>query len=520
MTRDEAPGAQLTGERAADVKLVAKGGATQILGQVVQKGLTFVFVALIVRFLGTAEYGIYRQVFQVLTVAMTLAAGGFPVAAVRFIARARAAGDPSAARGAARVALTAAAISGMVIFAAGVLAADRLAAAFADSGSGVEYLAFLFRVGAAYVPLYACMQVMRLCTQAYKTMTPSVVVGNIIQPIARFGLSAIALLAGFAVTGVIVALVLSAGIGLLAGLWYYARLLTDEDRAAPPKWEVGPMLRFAFPQAGAIFFSTQSLGLGVILVGLFGLDREVGIYGIAQSLQLAGGLFLSSIVGIWGPMVVDIYEQGDLGRLQSLYQTINRWVATLSIPIFAALILQPELFVTLIAGQKGAGAVVLVPILAVGNIFFVGTGPSGYLLSMTGRPVLNLVNSIVSVALYVGLGILVVPTYGAIGMAIVDSTVTILINVAKAIEGKIFVGVQPFGRTFLKPVAATLAASGILLIWRVVLGHSTVTALVGLALAGLVYVGILRVLGLDPQEELVIGTVKQRVTGMLRRSKR
>lgn len=517
MKRDRPPSA-LTGERADDVRIVAKGGATQILGQITQKGLTFVLVAVLVRFLGTGDYGIYRQVFQVLTVATTLAAGAFPVAAVRFIVRARTADDPAAARGAVRLAFTAATISGMVVFAVGLLAADWLAAAFADSEADVEYLAFLFRVGAAYVPLYACMQVMRLSTQAYKTMTPSVMIGNVIQPIARFGLSFIALLAGFAVTGAIVALVLSAGLGLLAGLWYYGRLLTEEERAAAPRWEVGPMLRFAFPQAGAILFSTQSLGLGVLLVGLYGLDREVGVYGIAQSLQLAGGLFLSSIVGIWGPMVVEIYERGDLKRLQSLYQTINRWVATFSMPVFAALILQPELFVTIIAGQQGAGAVVLVPILAAGNIFFVGTGPSGYLLSMTGRPGINLANSVVSVCLYVGLGILIVPKYGAIGMAVVDAIVTVVINLAKAVEGKILVGVHPFGRTFLKPVTATLGASGVLLIWRIVLGHSTITALAGLIVAAVVYMGILRILGLDPEEELVIGTVKKRFAGMLKRS--
>jgi len=32
-------------------------------------------------------------------------------------------------------------------------------------------------------------------------------------------------------------------------------------------------------------------------------------------------------------------------------------------------------------------------------------------------------------------------------------------------------------------------------------------------------VGILRVLGLDPEEELVIGTVKKRFTGMLKKRK-
>jgi O-antigen/teichoic acid export membrane protein len=286
---------------------------------------------------------------------------------------------------------------------------------------------------------------------------------------------------------------------------------------AVPRAKVGPILRFVFPQAGVALFSTQSLGLGVLLVGVFGVDREVGLYAIAQSLQLAGGLFLNSIVGIWAPVVVHIYEQGDIARLQSLYQTINRWVATFSVPIFMALIIQPELFTFLLAGRAGDDAAILVPILAAGNLFYVATGPSGYLLAMTGRPGINLINSLVSVALYVGLGIWLVPKYGAIGIAVVDAVVTALLNIARAIEGKILVGVQPFGRTFIKPVTATLMASGVLLVWRLVLGHSFSMAVAGLVAAGVVYVSVLKILGLEAEEKHVIDEVKKRVLGALKR---
>lgn len=46
----------------------------------------------------------------------------------------------------------------------------------------------------------------------------------------------------------------------------------------------------------------------------------------------------------------------------------------------------------------------LVAILAAGNLFYAGTGPTGLVLSMTGRPGINFVNSAVAVALYIGLG--------------------------------------------------------------------------------------------------------------------
>lgn len=517
MKEDGDPSSELSSSRASDVRVVAKGGAVQLLGQFTQKGLTFVFVAIAVRLLGAADYGLYRQVFQILMVATTLAAGGFPVAAVRFIARARSERDPGGARGAGRVALAGAAIVSSIVFLVIFVWAEKIAQVFAKSDSSIDYLAFLLRIGAAYVPLYGCMQVVRFCSQAYKTMTPSVIVGNVIQPIARYGLSVLALVVGFAVAGMVVALALSAGIALAAGLWYYRRLQTEEERLAAPRMEVGPMLRFVLPQSGVQLFSTQSLGLGVLLVGAFGADRDVGLYSVAQSLQLAGGLFLGSIVGIWGPVVVDLYHRGDLVRLESLYQTTNRWVATFSVPIFAAMIIQPELFTRLIAGDAGTGAAVLVPILAAGNLFFVGTGPSSQLLSMTGRPGINLINSVTSLGLYVGLGVWLVPDYGIIGMAVVDAVVTALLNIARAIEGKVLVGVQPFGATYYKPIAATLAASATLVALRLSLGISTPVAIASIGVAALVYVGVLKLLGLDAEERHVIDVVKARATSLIKR---
>lgn len=516
MVEPDAP-ETLSTKGARDVRVVAKGGAVQIVGQFTQKILTFLLVAIAVRVLGTADYGLYRQVFQVLLILTTIASGGFPPAAVRFIVQARATGSVGGVRGTAAVTLASTLVVSVIIVVGVLVWTDPLAQAFVDSSGRVEFMSFLLRVGVAYVPLYAAMQVLRFCTQASKTMGPGVMIGNIIQPLSRFLFTVIALAAGFAVTGAVVGMVLSAGVATIAGVVLFRRLLSEEERRARPVVKFGPILRFAFPQAGVALFSTQSLGLGIILVGIYGSDTQVGLYGVAQALQLAGGLFLTSIVGIWAPVVVDIYERGDIARLQSLYQTISRWVTTFSVPVFIALIMQPEFFTRLLGGEEAVSAAALVPILAVGNIFFVATGPSAQLLSMTGRPGVNLVNSLVGVGLYVGLGVLFVPRYGAVGMAAVDSFVTALINTARIVEGKILIGVQPFGRTFMKPVAAALGAAAFLGLWRVFLGHSTVAAVGGLVIGGLIYLSILRILGLDPEERHVINVVKGRVISLIKR---
>ena len=80
---------------ATDVATIAKGGAVQIAGQISQRGLSFLFTAVAVRVLGTAGYGVYRQVSQVLAIAGQIGLGGFNYASMSFIARFRASGDRS-----------------------------------------------------------------------------------------------------------------------------------------------------------------------------------------------------------------------------------------------------------------------------------------------------------------------------------------------------------------------------------------------------------------------------------------
>ncbi|MFN2490075.1 MAG: oligosaccharide flippase family protein [Actinomycetota bacterium] len=517
MTASTPGDGELSAGSADDTSKIAKGGAIQIGGQIAARGLLFLFVAVAVRRLGEAGFGVYRQVFQILQVASLMAPMGFNFAAVRFITRARALGRHGEVRGTARVTLWGAAIFSSLAAGAIFLAASPLAGQFADSPASRADLADLLRLGSLYVPLFAVMQVLRSCTQAYKTMVPSAMIGQIILPVGRLILGIGALLAGFAVAGAVASLVISAAISMVAGFWYFHRMLTPTERRAKPAAPVGEIVRFALPQAGVALFSVQSLGISVLLLGLLSSDHAVGIFSVALSLQGIGAVFLTGVVAIWAPLVVDLYERNEIARLESLYQTVNRWVATFAFPVFAVLILAPEIPLRLLTGGVDPETARLIGVLAVGNLFFVGSGPCSYLISMTGRAGLNLANSVVSVVLYVALGLWIVPRYGAVGMAVVDAAVTALLNIARLVQAKVLIGVQPFGRSYAKPVLGTLALVVTLLLWRALTPPEVAFELAGLVAGALAYLAILRLAGMDPEERHVYDLIRSK---MLRRKRR
>jgi O-antigen/teichoic acid export membrane protein len=302
----------------------------------------------------------------------------------------------------------------------------------------------------------------------------------------------------------------SIALGTGAAVWSLRRMLTDAERSAERRANAGAMVRFALLQGGSSLLGIQALGLGLLVLGAIKGDAAAGLFGIALSLQGPGTVFLSGIVNIWAPVVAELHEKRQMERLESLYQTITRWVATFSLPVFAALMIQPDLFAELFGGKNAVDAASAVAILAVGNIFYTCTGPTGYVLSMTGRPGINFINSLAGVALYIGLGVLVVPDHGLVGMAIVDSVVTAIVNSARLIEAKMLVGVQPFGRSFLKPVAATAAGAAVLLAWRLIASDQIVVQITGVLVAGAVYLAVLSALGIDAEERYIWDRIKER----------
>ncbi|HEU4489076.1 MAG TPA: oligosaccharide flippase family protein [Actinomycetota bacterium] len=506
-------------EAAEDVKTVARGGAVQIIGQISQRGLSFLFSAVAARVLGPAGFGLYSQIARILAIGGQLGLAGFNYASMRFIARARVNDDYGGVRGAARVGLWGSSAASAIVVTGLLALAAPIASAFSqgNEASQAGEFASLIRIGVLYIPAFAYMQVLRYCSQAYKTMVPSVIAGNIIQPAARFVLGVALLLAGIEVAGAVATLAASMAVGAAAAFYYWRRIPSDRERSASPHASAAAMVRFALPQAGSSLLGIQSLGLGIIVLGIVSNNRDVGLFAVALALQGPGGVFLSGVVNIWAPVVSDLYEKGEVARLDSLYKTITRWVVTFSFPVYGALIVEPDLFVSIYGGRRLLDAAPLVAIIAVGNLFYSGTGPTGYVLSMTGRPGINFANSVVAVALYALGGALLVPTGGVVAMAWVDAGVTALVNTARVIEAKMLVGVQPFGRSTLKPVGAAAAAVVVLLGWELLNFEPRLLRLVGVALAALVYVLVLWALGLDAEERFVWERIKRRALERVRR---
>lgn len=96
-------------------------------------------------------------------------------------------------------------------------------------------------------------------------------------------------------------------------------------------------------------------------------------------------------------------------------------------------------------------------------------------------------------------------------MAWVHTGVTAFVNLLRVVQAKMLVGVQPFGRSMLKPAGATAVGAAVVLVWKIFVPDTIPFEVGGLALGSLAYLAVLKLIGVDQEERYVWALMKKRL---------
>jgi O-antigen/teichoic acid export membrane protein len=153
------------------------------------------------------------------------------------------------------------------------------------------------------------------------------------------------------------------------------------------------------------------------LLGIWGTNAEVGIFGVAYRTAMVTGYILIAVNSIAAPKFASLYKQGDMAALGSVARNSAKLMTLAASPILLLFVLFPGWVMRLFGPQFVEGAAVLI-ILALGQFVNVATGSVGYLLMMSGHERLMRNNIVCIAILNVVMCLLLIPWAGAIGAAI------------------------------------------------------------------------------------------------------
>lgn len=378
---------------------------------------------LLTRLMGASSYGIYTVALNWVWVLLVLAKFGQDTTRVRFLAAYRAAGDWSSFRGLLRW-------SSWTVLAVSLIIGLALAAIVLSFGGriGGELRAALL-AGCLLLPVLALVSLNAAALQSLRKVvaaeTPRLLNHVLLVALALAAL----LLPGFIFSGAVVILLTTlANLGALAVGWAILRRgIPAAGHLATPVLHTRLWLGVGL---GMLAVSGQFLIMNrvdILMLKFFVPAADVGVYGIAVRVAALVPFGLDAVSMIAAPMVSELWSAKKKEELRRVVHLAVSWSALISFGIFAIVALAGKHLLGMFGPEFPGGYIPLV-ILGAGQLFNALTGPSGLLLTMTGRE--RQLAGLLSLALLLNAALnwMLIPVWGVVGAAAATSCVTVLWN--------------------------------------------------------------------------------------------
>jgi O-antigen/teichoic acid export membrane protein len=498
--QDKAPGK----ERRTEVLGTAKSAGINFVGSVFNQILHLGMTLMLSRLLGATGVGRFYTAFAFLALLLQAGAGGgIRTSMTRYVAVHLADRDTAALRGTVRLGLALATLSATLMGAVLFLAAPWLAnVAFDD-----PQLTLLLRLVAIALPATVFTDCALSATQGFKTMVPYAAVNLFFEPSFRLGLTAALLLYGFGLTGVMVALVITNWTAALLATFALRRLMRG---AKGPGTYSSLRELFSFTAVSWVT-SLASNGLiwaGTLMLGLYVSAAQVGIYQLSARLLLLATIFIQPVTTSFAPRVADLHRRGRWDSLRDTYVRITSWIFRLALPSFIVLTVFPRELLAIFGPEFRSGATVTI-ILALGQLVNSTTGPCGYMLLMSGRQILQMINNVAAVIISVLLNLWLIPRYGIVGAAASWSVAIAGFNIVRVVQVKVLMGMLPVDKSLWKGLTAGVVAT-IIGLTVAALTDGFVALVAGSAAILLAYFGALTLLGIDADDRLVLASLRRK----------
>ena len=495
-----------------NITTAAKGGGLVFIGSIFQNGTRFLIGVLLARLLGANQLGLCNLTLTAAEFATGLAVLGLDVATVRYVALYAGRRDEKGIWGVIQVALGGATILSLVAGIGLYLLADPIATQLFNEPRLEPLLYF----AAILIPLLGLNDILAAALQGFKKMQYMVIAQNVVQPLVRLALIIfIAILIGLTAKRAIIVYILANTASSILFLYFLHRHFSLKRPIRTARRNPREMLNFSLPVYLSNLIGAFGSNIQTVLLGTMSTIANVGIFAVATQVNLVGKLFHTAVVTSSMPIISELYDLGDRERLGRFYQTVTKWTLTVNLPLFLVVIIYPMPILS-IFGESFVGGTTALVLLAWANLINVATGICGAMLDMTGNTKLKLFNSVVAVSLTLTLNIILIPHWGLVGAAVAALVAAAVVNFLRLTEVFILFKLLPYNLSFAKPIFA-----GVVALW--VSGGlrslqasemNIVFIFVDILIILAVYGGMILLLGLSPEDRLVLNGIGRRLKVM------
>lgn len=468
---------------------ISHGAALFLGGKVLSRGIGLLTNILLTRILGTNLYGIYAYLSVIFSLARVFTQLGSDKAILRYFPEYE---DNLTKQRAILTLAYGTSLAGSLIIAITIYYFAPLISQYTLSE---PLFVDVLQVAAIVIPFNTLSKITLSVFKSLERMDYFVGISSVATPVFRLIFIGGAVLLGYSVVGAAAGLVVSGVLTFLLGIIVLGRKTNILSIKRPNVSDSYEYYNFSVPltfnQLGYFLYNR----VDILMVGLLLTGSAVGIYNIAVLLAGILVLPLTAFNQLFPPIASRLYQNGRITELERVYSTVTRWSFTLSLFPSIALILYAENVLKIFGEGFTEGTIILI-LFTFAQFTNSAVGPSGFMLMMSDNQYLTLINQMGSGVLNALLNYIFILQFGFIGAAVATATILASINLLRVFQVWYLEGIQPYSRSFYKPIVAG-AVSAIVLFVASLFFDQYLLLLVGGATGGICFLFVLYSFGVE-----------------------
>jgi O-antigen/teichoic acid export membrane protein len=411
---------------------------------------------------GLETYGLYVVLWGAINLAENIVDLSLTAALQRIVPQE----DEDVAHGAVSAALLVTVVPAAAIALAVSLAAPWVAGFVSAAPSDRLWLVEAVRLFAWALPLWTFVEIATSAARARRAFGPEIRLRIFWEQIARIAFACGFFALGAGQIGLVLAhlgsLTLTAAlcVPLLARFYDVRRLLGARiDRRHFRLLLVTGLALLPANVSRRLLVDAPALVINLLIPGARGATAA-GLFEIARKIATLPLSVRQAFQYVMAPLTAH-QARSSRDEIGPLYHFASRVSTALVVPL-AGLLAFAGRDILSIYRPEAMAALPLLVILVTARAAEAIVGPATPIVEMTGHRILPLVNSLVGAAVWGVLSLLLVPRFGAEGMAVAVGVATLAIAYAATIELRISDGLTPFDHKLFQGLGAALVGLGLM----------------------------------------------------------
>jgi O-antigen/teichoic acid export membrane protein len=466
-----------------------RGSTVFIAGRMLSLALNLATQVLIVRALSKADYGAFAYALAFVSAARTIVSLGHQQALTRFLALYDEERRYDKLFGTIVMETGTVLAGGVVLFLAVLGLRDTLDGTLVDDPDAIALLVILVLLA----PLEALDRMFEGAFAVFARPRAIFMRKYVLTPGLRLAVVAFVLLGDASVEFLAAGYVITGAIGVAVYTWLLVGVLRRRGLLAQFSFRsmtmpVREVFGFALPLLSTELVALSMTTVSVALLGYYRDTEAVAAYRAIFPAARLNQLVFFTFILLFVPLATRMYARGDREGMRFAYWQTAAWLAVFTFPIFALTGPLAEPTTVTLFGDRYEDSAPLLAILACGYYFNAALGFNAMTLQTYGRLRYVLGVNAVTAVLNVALSLVLIPEYGATGVAIANGAALVCQNLLFQAGLGRGIGVPLFEWRYFRLYAVIVAAAGALAAVQLLLEPPVVVAVL---LAGVASLAVL-----------------------------